>query len=47
MLGAFAKATGLVTLGSLKAAISQRFGEKAGEQNFRAAERAYNETVAV
>lgn len=45
MLGAFAKATGLVTLDSLKAVLSERFAGELREKNMRAMERAYNETV--
>ncbi|MGC8953869.1 MAG: 2-oxoacid:acceptor oxidoreductase family protein [Desulfurococcus sp.] len=45
MLGAFVKATGLLTIESVKKAIMNYFeGGKAGELNTRAAERAYHET---
>ncbi|MEM0342303.1 MAG: 2-oxoacid:acceptor oxidoreductase family protein [Desulfurococcus sp.] len=48
MLGAFAKATGLLTIESVKKAIMNYFeGGKAGELNMRAAERAYHETKLV
>jgi pyruvate ferredoxin oxidoreductase gamma subunit len=45
ILGAFAKATGLVTLESLKKAVEQKFGEKGPEivnKNIKAIEQAYN-----
>lgn len=45
ILGAFAKATGLVTLKSLEKAIDQKFGEKSKtlvEKNIKAITRAYN-----
>lgn len=44
MLGAFAKATGLVGLESVKKAIREYFPGKAGESNALAVERAYHET---
>lgn len=45
MLGAFAKATGLLTIESVKKAVMNYFeGGKAGELNMKAAERAYHET---
>lgn len=44
MLGAFAKATGLVGLESVKKAIKAYFPGKAGESNALAVERAYHET---
>lgn len=43
MLGAFAAATGEVSLGSLKSAIIEKFGEKLGKKNADAIEAAYNE----
>ena len=49
ILGAFAKATGVVTLESLEEAIKRRFGEKlgesVGERNALAARTAYENTV--
>ena len=45
ILGAFAKVTGLVTLESLKKAITQKFSEKGQalvDKNIKAIERAYN-----
>lgn len=45
ILGAFAKATGLVSLNSLKKAIEQKFGEKSKglvEKNINAITKAYN-----
>jgi 2-oxoacid:acceptor oxidoreductase gamma subunit (pyruvate/2-ketoisovalerate family) len=44
MLGAFAKATGLVSLEHLKQAVAERFSGELGEKNIKAVERAYNET---
>jgi len=44
MLGAFAKATGLVKLESLIHAAKEKFPGGAGERNARAIERAYKET---
>jgi len=46
MLGAFAKATGLVTLESLVEAISERFSGSVKEKNIHAIKRAYEETKA-
>ena len=45
ILGAFAKSSGLVSLGALKQAVEQKFGEKSRsivEKNIKAIERAYN-----
>lgn len=44
MLGALAKATGVVTLESTKKVIEKRFG-KLAEKNINAAKRAYEQTV--
>jgi len=44
MLGAFAKASGLVTLESLKEAVMERFPGKIGEKNNKALEMIYHET---
>lgn len=46
MLGAFAKASNLVTLDSIKKVVLEAFGEK-GMVNFNAAERAFHETTQV
>ena len=43
MLGAFAKATGLVSLGSIKETIKERFPKELAEKNILAIEKAYNE----
>ncbi|MFX1485901.1 MAG: 2-oxoacid:acceptor oxidoreductase family protein [Promethearchaeota archaeon] len=43
MLGAFAKATGLVRLERIKEAISNKWKGKAGERNIKAAELAYEQ----
>ncbi len=43
MLGAFAKATKLVTLESLKEAIREKFSGSLAEKNIKAVEAAYNE----
>jgi len=45
MLGAFAKATNLVTIDSIKRAIIDFFGEKKGKINAEAAEIAYKNTL--
>lgn len=49
ILGAFAKATGRVTMDAVKKAIHARFaakfGEKAADKNFAAAQKAYDMTV--
>ncbi|ADV65486.1 2-oxoacid:acceptor oxidoreductase family protein [Desulfurococcus mucosus] len=47
MLGALAKATGLIGVESVEKAIGDYFGGKAGELNKLAAERAYGETKLV
>ena len=46
MIGAFAKATGLVSLETIKKVIEENFGEKA-ELNFEAAKQAYDNTIEV
>ena len=46
MIGAFAKATGLVTLESIKKVIDENFGDKS-ELNFEAAKQAYEKTIEV
>ncbi|HJK37756.1 MAG TPA: 2-oxoacid:acceptor oxidoreductase family protein, partial [Methanocorpusculum sp.] len=42
LMGAFAAASGEITLDALKDAIEERFPEKLAETNFAAAKRAYN-----
>ncbi len=44
MLGAFAKATGIVSLENVEKAITNFLGEKIAPRNVEAARRAYNET---
>ena len=44
MLGAFAKATGLVTMDSLGYALKERFPEPLAEKNNAAIKKAYEET---
>ncbi len=44
MLGALAKATGVVSLDSVRKVVEKKFG-KVAEKNFTAAKRAYEETV--
>ncbi|MEM2889831.1 MAG: 2-oxoacid:acceptor oxidoreductase family protein, partial [Candidatus Hadarchaeum sp.] len=46
MLGALAKATGVVSLDSIKKVIEKRFG-KLAEKNISAAKQAYEHTVVV
>jgi len=43
MLGALSKMTGLVSIGSLKKAVSDRFPGKVGEMNQKLVEEAYNQ----
>lgn len=43
MLGAFAKATGLIKLSSIEKAITERFPKELAEKNIEAIRRAYNE----
>lgn len=43
MLGAFAKATGLVSMNSLEASIREKFSGEIAEKNIRAMKRAYKE----
>jgi pyruvate ferredoxin oxidoreductase gamma subunit len=45
MIGAFIKATGLITIDDIKGPLMERFGSKLGERNLKALERAYNEVV--
>lgn len=47
MLGAFAKATGIVSLENIEKAIASALGEKIAPKNIEAARRAYNETKVV
>lgn len=45
MIGAFIKATGLISIDDIKGPLLERFGSKLGERNLKAMERAYNEVV--
>ncbi len=45
MIGAFIKATGLLTIEDIKGPLMERFGAKLGGKNLKALERAYNEVV--
>ncbi|HPI92283.1 MAG TPA: pyruvate ferredoxin oxidoreductase subunit gamma [Deltaproteobacteria bacterium] len=45
MIGAFIKATGLISIDDIRAPLLARFGSKLGERNLKALERAYNEVV--
>jgi len=45
MLGALLKASGLVSLEAMEPVIMERFGPKLGPKNFKALQRAYNETA--
>jgi len=45
MLGALLKATDILPLSALQEVIDDRFGPKLGPKNYKAFERAYNETV--
>jgi Pyruvate/2-oxoacid:ferredoxin oxidoreductase gamma subunit len=45
MIGAFIKATGLITIEDIKGPLLERFGAKLGARNLKALERAYNEVV--
>jgi 2-oxoacid:acceptor oxidoreductase gamma subunit (pyruvate/2-ketoisovalerate family) len=45
MIGAFIKATGLLTIEDIKGPLLERFGAKLGGKNMKALERAYNEVV--
>jgi pyruvate ferredoxin oxidoreductase gamma subunit len=45
MVGAFIKATGLITIEDIKGPLLERFGAKLGARNMKALERAYNEVV--
>jgi pyruvate ferredoxin oxidoreductase gamma subunit len=47
MLGAYAKMTGNIQLESLREVVTEKWGEKAGEKNYAAAQEAYNQTVQV
>lgn len=46
MIGAFAKASGLITIESIKTVLDEAFGKKA-EINFEAAKKAYEQTIEV
>ncbi|HME51244.1 MAG TPA: 2-oxoacid:acceptor oxidoreductase family protein [Candidatus Lokiarchaeia archaeon] len=46
MIGAFAKASGLITIESIRAVLEEAFGKKA-EINFQAAKEAYDQTIEV
>jgi pyruvate ferredoxin oxidoreductase gamma subunit len=46
MIGAFAKASGLITVESIKTVLDEAFGKKA-EINFQAAKNAYEQTIEV
>jgi pyruvate ferredoxin oxidoreductase gamma subunit len=45
MIGAFIKATGLLTIENIQGPLLERFGAKLGGKNMKALERAYNEVV--
>jgi pyruvate ferredoxin oxidoreductase gamma subunit len=45
MIGAFIKATGIITIEDIKGPLLERFGAKLGARNMKALERAYNEVV--
>jgi pyruvate ferredoxin oxidoreductase gamma subunit len=45
LIGAFIKATGLITIEDIKGPLLERFGAKLGGKNMKALERAYNEVV--
>lgn len=42
MIGAFAGATGLMSIESVEKAVKERFGEEIGQKNANACRRAYN-----
>jgi len=46
MIGAFAKASGLITLESVKKVLEENFGKKA-DLNYQAAKQAYDKTKMV
>jgi pyruvate ferredoxin oxidoreductase gamma subunit len=45
MIGAFIKATGIITIEDIREPLLERFGAKLGARNMKALERAYNEVV--
>jgi pyruvate ferredoxin oxidoreductase gamma subunit len=45
MIGAFIKATGLMSIDEIRKPLMERFGEKLGARNMKALERAYNEVT--
>ena len=45
MIGAFIKATGLISIDDIKEPLMERFGTKLGARNLKALERAYKEVV--
>jgi len=45
MIGAFIKATGIISIEDIREPIMERFGAKLGARNLKALERAYNEVV--
>jgi pyruvate ferredoxin oxidoreductase gamma subunit len=45
MIGAFIKATGIISLDDIKEPLLERFGAKLGGKNLKALERAFNEVV--
>ncbi len=45
MIGAFIKATGIITIDDVREPLMERFGSKLGARNMKALERAYNEIV--
>jgi 2-oxoacid:acceptor oxidoreductase gamma subunit (pyruvate/2-ketoisovalerate family) len=47
MLGAFVKATGMLSMDDIKEPLLERFGKKLGEKNLKALERAFHEVTIV
>jgi pyruvate ferredoxin oxidoreductase gamma subunit len=45
MIGAFIKATGLLSIDDITGPLMERFGDKLGSRNMKALQRAYNEVV--